>query len=144
MRYCVTESYVRHLASKAKNLLWGSEATAACGGRREPSEWPRSTDAKGLRRRRQMSGTATGGEAKDAAYFESCHPDHAKKNRQGKARSDMPWVETAEDQEFTRFVKDFPSESRPRILELLQKYENKNIYIFTDRTQADQFLQHNF
>ena len=27
---------------------------------REPSEWPRSTDAEEHRRRRQMSGTATG------------------------------------------------------------------------------------
>ena len=88
-----------------------------------------------------MSGTATGGEAKDAAYFESCHPDHAKKNRQGKTRSDMPWVETAEDQEFTQFVKDFPLQSRPQILELLQKYAGKNIYTFTDRTQANHFLE---
>ena len=30
------------------------------GGRSDLSEWPRSTDAKERRRRRQMSGTATG------------------------------------------------------------------------------------
>ncbi len=38
----------------------GSEPSAACGGSSEVSEWQRSTDAKALRRRRQMSGTATG------------------------------------------------------------------------------------
>jgi len=38
----------------------GSDPNAACGGKSEVSEWQRSTDAKALRRRRQMSGTATG------------------------------------------------------------------------------------
>ena len=38
----------------------GSDASAAGGGESELSEWQRSTDAKALRRRRQMSGTATG------------------------------------------------------------------------------------
>ena len=38
----------------------GSDGSAACGGRSDLSEWPRSTDAKERRRRRQMSGTATG------------------------------------------------------------------------------------
>ena len=38
----------------------GSDASAAGGGESELSEWQRSTDAKALCRRRQMSGTATG------------------------------------------------------------------------------------
>jgi len=38
----------------------GSDASAAGGGESELSEWQRSTDTKALRRRRQMSGTATG------------------------------------------------------------------------------------
>ena len=38
----------------------GSEPTAAGGGRKEASEWPRSADVKERRRRRQMPGTATG------------------------------------------------------------------------------------
>ena len=41
-------------------LLWENEPTAAGGGCREASEWQRPTDAKERRRRRQMSGTATG------------------------------------------------------------------------------------
>lgn len=63
------------------------------------------------------------------------------RKRRGKARCDIPWTETGEDEEFTQFVKDFPYQSRPKIMELLQKYTGKNIYIFTDRTQADAFLQ---
>jgi hypothetical protein len=38
----------------------GSEGSAACGRINDPSEWQRSTDAKVLCHRRQMSGTATG------------------------------------------------------------------------------------
>ena len=38
----------------------GSDPSAASGRRSEVSEWQRSTDAKALCRRRQMSGTATG------------------------------------------------------------------------------------
>ena len=49
-----------HLANKARCLLWGSEGSAAGGGRSDPSEWQRSADAKERRRRRQMPGTATG------------------------------------------------------------------------------------
>ena len=43
-----------------KSLVLGSEVSAACGRRSELSEWQRSTDAKALCRRGQMSGTATG------------------------------------------------------------------------------------
>jgi hypothetical protein len=47
----------------------GSDGSAAGGGRSDLSEWQRSTDAKALRRRRQMSGTATG--VGFADYFKS-------------------------------------------------------------------------
>ena len=63
------------------------------------------------------------------------------RERRGKARNDMPWIETEEDEEFTQFVKDFHHQSRPQITELLGKYSDKNIHIFTNRTQADTFLQ---
>ena len=60
--------------------------------------------------------------------------------RRGKPRSDMPWIETEEDTEFTQFIKDFHSHGRPQILELLDKYPHKDIHIFTVREQADTFL----
>ena len=62
------------------------------------------------------------------------------KQRQGKARSDMPWIETEEDAEFIEFIKNFNSQSRPQIMQLLEKYSYKNIFTFTNRTQADKFL----
>ena len=63
------------------------------------------------------------------------------RQRQGKPRSDMPWTETKEDPEFIQYVKDFHHQSRPQIIEMLGKYPDKNIHIFTNRTQADTFLQ---
>ena len=62
------------------------------------------------------------------------------KERRGRPRSDMPWIETEEDTEFTRFIKDFQTQNRPQIVELLNKYPGKNIHIFTTRKQADAFL----
>ena len=60
--------------------------------------------------------------------------------RRGKSRSDMPWVETGEDGEFIQYIKNFPIENRPQILEALEKYKDKNIYVFTSRSQEAEFL----
>ena len=65
------------------------------------------------------------------------------RERQGKKRSDMPWVETEDDREFLSFIERFCQESRPQILELLDKYPEKNIYIFTCRADAAGFLRRN-
>ena len=63
------------------------------------------------------------------------------KERRGKARSDMPWIETdEEDVEFVEFIKNYNSQSRPQVMELLDRYSYKNIFIFTNRTKADEFL----
>lgn len=63
------------------------------------------------------------------------------RERFGKPRADMPWVETETDEEFLSFIKEYASESRPQVLKLLQKYASKNIYIFRTRDEADTFLQ---
>ena len=60
--------------------------------------------------------------------------------RRGKPRSDMPWMETEYDAEFIEYIKSFNKSSRPEILELLKKYNDKNIFIFTSRKQTDLFL----
>lgn len=60
--------------------------------------------------------------------------------RRGKPRNDMPWIETDEDAEFIEYVKAYNSESRPRVTELLKKYNKKNIYIIKSREEADLFL----
>ena len=62
------------------------------------------------------------------------------KERRGKLRSDMPWIETEDDAEFIGFIKSFNEQQRPKILELLDKNRNKNIIIFNDREEADIFL----
>ena len=63
------------------------------------------------------------------------------KDRQGKPRPDMPWVETEEDTEFLEYIQNFHKENRPQVLELLQKYSHKTIHIFQNREDADTFLE---
>ena len=63
------------------------------------------------------------------------------KSRRGKIRSDMPWIETEEDAEFTEFIKKFNEDNRPQVIKLLEKYKcEKNIVIFKSREEADKFL----
>lgn len=64
------------------------------------------------------------------------------RSRRGKERTDMPWVEmeNEEDAEFIEFIKNYRLESRPIVMELLKKYENKKIHIFKERNEAEAFL----
>ena len=62
------------------------------------------------------------------------------RERRGKPRSDMPWIETEEDAEFIEFIRNYNEQQKPKVLELLEKYRDKNIIIFKSREQADAFL----
>ncbi len=62
------------------------------------------------------------------------------KERRGKPRSDMPWIETEEDAEFIEFIENYNEQQKPKVLELLKKYSDKNIIILESREQADEFL----
>ena len=62
------------------------------------------------------------------------------KERRGKPRSDMPWIETEEDAEFIEFIKNYEEQQKPKVLELLKKHSDKSIIIFKSREQADAFL----
>ena len=63
------------------------------------------------------------------------------KSRQGKFRSDMPWISSNEDEtEFIEFIKNYNADSRPKVLGLLEKYKEKNIVILKNRLQAEEFL----
>ena len=62
------------------------------------------------------------------------------RERRGKPRSDMPWIETKEDAEFIEFIKSYNEQQKPKVLELLKKYGDKNIIIMESREQADAFL----
>lgn len=61
-------------------------------------------------------------------------------SRLGKERYDMPWIETEEDAEFIEFIKRYNEQQKPKALELLEKYDDKNIIILRSREQADAFL----
>ena len=61
--------------------------------------------------------------------------------RRGKSRPDMPWVETEGDEEFIAFIKNYSTDSRPKVMELLGRYSDKNIVIFKTRAEADAFLK---
>ena len=66
------------------------------------------------------------------------------RTRRGVARSDIPWIETDEDAEFIEYVEKFNVEQRPRVLSLLERYSDKNIFIFKSREEAYEFCQNIF
>ena len=63
-------------------------------------------------------------------------------DRKCRRRSDIPWVEAQgeTDAEFEDFVKSYNTESRPKVTTLLEKYADKQIFIFTDRQESDVYL----
>ena len=63
------------------------------------------------------------------------------RERKGKVRTDMPWVETEDDEEFLLFIRNFETESKPKIMNLLQKYNEKDIHIFKSRAESDEYLK---
>ena len=60
--------------------------------------------------------------------------------RRGKVRPDMPWVETETDADFESFVRRFRDEKCPQIFALLERYREKEIFVFHDRDEAEAFL----
>ena len=62
------------------------------------------------------------------------------RERKGKTRSDMPWIETEDDEEFLEFVKNYNTQSRPKVFELLEKYKEKHIVILKSREEAGIFI----
>ena len=62
------------------------------------------------------------------------------RQRRGKARADMPWIETEADAEFEEYVMRFASEQRSGILGLLERYKDKSVFVFKTREEAECFL----
>ena len=62
------------------------------------------------------------------------------RERKGKMRSDMPWVETEEDPSFIEFIHNYPLSGRPQVMALLDKYNYKDIYTFANRNEGELFL----
>ncbi|MDW8649416.1 adenylate kinase [Streptococcus suis] len=62
-------------------------------------------------------------------------------SRVGKLRVDMPWVSKTVDEELLEFVKNFRTQVRPNIFNLLSVYKDKEIFIFSSRKEANDFLE---
>lgn len=61
-------------------------------------------------------------------------------SRRGKPHADLPWVEDDVDEEFLSFVKEYSIAVRPSVLELLDRYFDKNILVFHSRDEAEEWL----
>lgn len=64
-------------------------------------------------------------------------------SRQGQPRSDMPWTEMPgeEDEAFLQFIRDYPRQLRPQVLDLLSQFPDKQQWIFSSRQEASDYLQ---
>ena len=64
-------------------------------------------------------------------------------SRRGTARPDMPWIEAPEDvdEEFLEFVRNYERSSRPTVLELLERFREKEIVVFHHRREAAAYLK---
>lgn len=64
------------------------------------------------------------------------------KERVGRKREDIPWVEEKLDEDFRQWIIDFPKTKIPQIYELLGQYgKGKEIHIFRSREDADKYLE---
>ena len=65
-------------------------------------------------------------------------------SRLGKARYDLPWIDTELDDNFRKQIEEFGSNNLPQIYELLEKYSDRNIFVFKSRKESDKFLNGDF
>ena len=61
-------------------------------------------------------------------------------SRLGKKRVDMPWIDTELDEEFKKEIEEFREKKLLEIYALFGKYNDKNIIIFKNRDEAENFL----
>ena len=63
------------------------------------------------------------------------------RERKGKVRTDMPWVETEFDPEFREYILHFAAERLPYIYQCLNNARGKRVVIFHSREEAADFLE---
>lgn len=61
-------------------------------------------------------------------------------SRVGKARPDMPWTEDALDPALVEEVRQYGDVQRPAILQLLERYPEKETHLFCTREEAERWL----
>ncbi len=66
-------------------------------------------------------------------------------DRIGKERKDIPWTENKLDPELVKLVKDYETENKPVLMDLFNKYSDKDIIVFHSREEANEsrFLREN-
>lgn len=62
------------------------------------------------------------------------------RERLGKRRPDLPWIETEPDPELAELVRAYPGEKRPILCGLIGKYGDKQTLVFPTRAQAEAWL----
>ena len=63
-------------------------------------------------------------------------------SRIGAKREDLPWTETEFDEDFRRYIIDFPKDQLPKIERLLEDCKDaKDIVVFRSREEADWYLE---
>ena len=63
------------------------------------------------------------------------------RQRRGKPRPDLPWIETEEDAEFMEYIRNFSGEQKSRIISLLAKYPGVRQIVFTSREETEEYLK---
>lgn len=61
-------------------------------------------------------------------------------SRIGTKREDCPFIETEFDEEFREWIINWPKNKRPIVIDLLEKYNDKNIIIFKNRKESEEYL----
>lgn len=79
----------------------------------------------------------------DTVFFrdyptELCLENAAK--RIGTKREDLPWIENDFDEDFKQYIKDFAKDQLPKIYSLLSQHSDKNIYVFHNPSECDDFV----
>ena len=63
------------------------------------------------------------------------------RDRVGKERYDLPWLEKELDPDFAQGIMDFPKKVLPGIYDLIEKYRDEiEIFIFKSREEADEYI----
>ena len=62
------------------------------------------------------------------------------RNRLGKKRKDIPWIESEPDPDLIKLIKEYDTETKPVLLDLLSKYPAKKLITFKHRDEANRWL----
>ena len=63
------------------------------------------------------------------------------RGRIGKERPDIPWIEEKEDEEFMEYIRNFKTNTKLRIVDILDRCADKNIIVLHSREEAEELLK---